>query len=141
MNKSKETAKTNWIIAAISLWRKTYVSKNDIYCCFRTWHFHFPNCKPRSNTFELVLPGKSLQTSNSRHAKNVPFKGLDEKRQFTGTFAVTLDRKLLPVQLIYQEKSLHCLPEFDFTDFFSISFTKSHWLNTDKSVEFFEEII
>ena len=141
MNKSKETAKKIELSPQFLYEKKTNVSKNDIYCCFRTWHFYFPNCKPRSNTFELVLPGKCLQTSNSRHAKNVPFKGVDEKRQFTGTFAVTLDRKLLPVQLIYQEKSLHCLAEFDFTDFFSISFTKSHWLNTDKSVEFFEEII
>ena len=80
-------------------------------------------------------------TFSCSDAKNVPIKGVADKRQITGTFGVTLNEKFLPIQLIYQGKSRRCLPKFDFPDSFSISFTKNHWSNTAKSTEFFEEII
>ena len=57
---------------------------------------------------------------------------MDDKRQITWTFVVTL---------IYQGKSRRCQPKFDFPDSVSISFTKNYWSNTDKLIEFFEEII
>ena len=66
---------------------------------------------------------------------------MNAKRQITGTFTVTLDGKFLLIQLIYQGKSRHCSLKFDIADSFSISFTKNHWPNTDKSKEFLEEII
>ena len=78
-----------------------------------------------------VSPGK--YTFRFRGAKNVSIKGEDNKRQITGTFALTLDGKFLLIQLICQGKSRCCLPKFDFPDSSSISFTKTHWSNTDKS--------
>jgi len=86
-----------------------------------------------------VSPGK--YTFSFKGSKNVPINGVDDKRQITGTFAVTLDGKFLPVQLIYQGKSRRCLPKFDFPSSFSVTLTKNHWSNTDKSVEFFKDII
>ena len=45
------------------------------------------------------------------------------------------------MQLIYKGKTKRSLPKFKFPNSFSVTFTENHWSNTDKSVEFFEEII
>ena len=50
-----------------------------------------------------VSPGK--YTFSFKGAKNVPIRGVDDKRQITGTFAVTLTGKFLPMQLIYKGKT------------------------------------
>ena len=86
-----------------------------------------------------VSPGK--YTFSFKGAKNVPIRGVDDKRQITGTFAVTLTGKFLPVQSIYKGKTKRSLPKSKFPNSFSVTFTENHWSNTDKSVEFFEEII
>ena len=78
---------------------------------------------------------KSFKGSN-----NVPIKGTDDKRQITATFAVSSTGKLLPIQLIYTGATPHSLPKYGFPVSFSIGFTKNHWSNTDKSIEFFDEI-
>ena len=66
---------------------------------------------------------------------------MDDKRQITGTFAVTLTGKFLPMQLIYKGKTKRSLPKFKFPNSFLVTFIENYWSNTDKSVEFFEEII
>ena len=71
----------------------------------------------------------------------MPIRGVDDKRQITGTFAVTITGKLLPIQLIYTGKTKRSLPKFEFPSSFSVTFTENHWSNTEKSIEFFEEII
>ena len=71
----------------------------------------------------------------------LPLREKSDKRLITWTFAVSLDGKFSLIQLIYQRKSRHCLPKFNFLDSLSINFTKNHWLNIDKSIEFFKEII
>ena len=47
--------------------------------------------------------------------------------------------KFLPIQLIYIGTTPHSLPKSDFP--VSVGFTKNHYSNTDKSIEFFDEII
>ena len=42
---------------------------------------------------------------------------------------------------MYQEKSSRYLPQFKFPSLFSVCFTKNHWSNTEKTIEFFEETI
>ena len=49
--------------------------------------------------------------------------------------------KFLPIQLIYTGKTPRSLPKYEFPASFSVGFTKNHWSNTDKSIEFFDEII
>ena len=49
--------------------------------------------------------------------------------------------KFLPIQLIYIGKTPRSLPKYEFPASFSVGFTKNHWSNTDKSIEFFDEII
>ena len=47
----------------------------------------------------------------------------------------------LPIQLIYTGKTRRSLRKYEFPALFSFGFTKNHWSNTDKSIEFFDEII
>ena len=80
-------------------------------------------------------------TFSFKNAKNIPRKGVDEKRQVTPTFAVSCTGDFLPIQLIYAGKTERSLPKYSFPSSFSVTFTESHWSNTKKSVEFFKEII
>ena len=86
-----------------------------------------------------VSPGK--YKFNFKGAKNVPIKGIDDKRQISATFVVSLTGKFLPTQLIYKVKTKRFLPKFKFPSTFSLSYTENHRSNTGKSIEFFEQII
>ena len=50
-------------------------------------------------------------------------------------------RKFQPIQLIYSSTAPRSLPKYDFPVSFSVGFTKNHWSNTDKSIDFFDEIV
>ena len=80
-------------------------------------------------------------TFNIKGAKNVPVKGIDDKRQITATFAVSAVGDFLPMQLIYVGKTKRCLPKFDFPGNFNVTFTKNHWSNMEKAVKRFEKVI
>ena len=86
-----------------------------------------------------ISPGK--YTFNLKGAKSVPIKGVDDKRQITATFTVSLTGKFLLIQLIYKGKTKCSLPKFKFSSTFSLSDTENHWSNTEKSTEFFKQII
>ena len=86
-----------------------------------------------------VSPGK--YTFNIKGSSNVPIKGIDDKRQITAIFAVSATGELLPFQLIYAGKTKKCLPKFKFPRSFNVTFTESHWSNTQKAIEHFETVI
>ena len=86
-----------------------------------------------------VSPGQ--YTFNFKGSKNVPIKGVDDKRQTSATFAVSSTGKFLPIQLIYTGTTPRSLPKYDFPISFGVGFTKNHWSNTDKSIEVFDEVI
>ena len=89
-------------------------------------------------SLSYVSPGKY---KFSFSATNVAIKGVDDKKQIPATFAVSLTGKFLPIQLIYKGKTKRSLPKFKFPSTFSLSHTENHWSNTEKSTEFFEQII
>ena len=95
------------------------------------------------NLDQIPLSYASLgkYTFSFKGAKNVPIKGVDDKRQITAAFAVSLTGKFLPIQLIYKGKTKCSLPKFKFPSTFSLSYTENHWSNTEKSVEIFKQII
>ena len=62
---------------------------------------------------------KGKYTFSFKRAKNIPIKGVDNKRQITATFAVSCTGKFLPVQLIYAGKTEWSLPKFSFLPSFS----------------------
>ena len=74
-------------------------------------------------------------------AKNVSTRGLEDKHQIPATFAAMCTGDFLPTQLIYSVKTKRRLPKFSFPCSFSVMLTENHWSNTEKSVEFFKEII
>ena len=67
-------------------------------------------------------------TFSFKGAKNIPIKGVDHKCQITATFAVSCTGEFLPIQLIYVGKRERSLSSYSFP-------------HTEKSVEFFKEII
>ena len=74
-------------------------------------------------------------TFSFKGSKNAPIKGVNDN-------AVSSTGKLLTIQLIYTGTTPHySLPIYDFPVSFSVRFTRNHWSNTDKSIEFFDEII
>ena len=72
-----------------------------------------------------VCPGK--YTFNSKGAKTVPIKGIDDKRQITATFVISMTDEFFPIQLIYKGKTKRCLPNFDFPAGFNVTFSINHW--------------
>ena len=90
-------------------------------------------------SLSYVSPGK--YTFNPKDAKAVPIKGVDDKRQITTTFTVSITGNFLPIQLIFGGKTPRCLPSFDFQADFKVTFSDNHWLNTEKSTELFEKVI
>ena len=75
-------------------------------------------------------------TFSFKGVKNVPVKGVDDKRQISATFVVSLTGKFLPIQLIYKVKTKRFLPKFKFPSTFSLSYTENHWSNIGKSMSF-----
>ena len=68
-------------------------------------------------------------------------KGVDDKRQITAAFSISMTGSFLPIQLIYEEKTRRCLPNYDFPKGFNVTYSPNHWSNTKKSVELFQKVI
>ena len=73
--------------------------------------------------------------------KDVPLKGMTDKRTITATFAVTFSGEFLPIQLIYGGKTKKSLPRFKFPASFSLSVNKTHYSNEKEAMKFLREII
>ena len=56
-----------------------------------------------------VSPGKC--TFDVKGAKTVPIKVIDDKRQITAIFAISMSGEFLPIQAIYEGKTKRCLPK------------------------------
>ena len=56
----------------------------------------------------------SSWTMAKQGSKKVSIAGVDDKRQITGVFTITLDGQFLPPQLIYQGTTSACLPRVKF---------------------------
>ena len=74
-------------------------------------------------------------------AQRLLIKGIDDKRQITATFTVSMTGKFLPIQLIYEGKTPRCLPRFHFPADFNVTFSDNHSSNMEKSIELFEKVI
>ena len=79
-------------------------------------------------------------TMAKKNSSSVPIIRWSDNRSMTGTFIVTLDGQLLPIQLIYRGKMLKSLPNFEFPDSFSLSENPKHFRNTQESIKVVMEI-
>ena len=87
----------------------------------------------------VCAPNHTLHT---RGEANIPLIGKGKKKQITGTFTVTKSGDFLPMQIIYQGKTIRCHPQgVVFPEGFNITHTPNHWSNEEKSIELLEEIV
>ena len=128
----------NWTITLGFTWRKVYFKELYRLQILKITPMANCQCRPNTVTITSCFPKKGY--INFQTLKNIPLKRGDDKKQITGTFVFTFERKFLPVQLIYQGNSNRCLPKHNFRASFSVKFTNNVWPNTGKSIEFFEEI-
>ena len=83
----------------------------------------------------------SQYTMAKKGEKSSPITSSTDKIQITGTFAISLNGNFLPMQLIYQEKTDHCHPNYTFPKEFHITHTEIHWSNEEKCNEFVLKIL
>lgn len=74
-------------------------------------------------------------------SKRVAVSGVEDKRQITATFAVSLAGSFLPVQLVYQGKSTKCHPSVDFPSNWHITHSPNHWCNEGTMISYVQVII
>ena len=67
---------------------------------------------------------------------------MDDKRQITGTYCVSLSGEFLPIQLIYQGKTDQCHPKrVKFPKGFHVTHTINHWSNEVVHLEYLRKEI
>lgn len=90
---------------------------------------------------ELKYVPVSSWTMAKDGAKKVFIAGIEDKRQITGVFAITLDGKFLPPQLISQGTTAACLPRTKFPANLHITCSPNHWANEVTTKEYIQRII
>ena len=65
----------------------------------------------------------SSWTMEKEGVKRVEVTGKDDKRQLTALFACSMSGDFLPIRLVYQGKTMKCLPKFQFPDGWDITHT------------------
>ena len=87
----------------------------------------------------ISAPNHTLHTKG---APSVPFIGIGKKGQITGTFTVKKTGHFLPMQIIYEGKTVCCHPNgIKFPDGFNATHTPNHWSDAEKAIEHLEEIV
>ena len=62
-------------------------------------------------------------------SKCVEVVGTDNKWQITACFAGSMAGDFLPLQLVYEGKTTHCLPHVEFPRDWHITYSRTHWSN------------
>ena len=74
-------------------------------------------------------------------SKRIKLISKDDKRQLTVLFVGSLSGDLIPIQIIYQEKSSRCLPKFNFPDKWHVTYMANHWANENTMKDYINMII
>ena len=77
----------------------------------------------------LNLVPAAQWTMALKGSRRVEIKEIDDKRQITGVFCVSLFGDFLPIQIIYGGKTNWCHPLFAFQRDWLISHSPNHWSN------------
>ena len=83
----------------------------------------------------------SSWTMATQGSKKVSIAGIDDKRQITGVFTITLDGQFLPPQLVYQGTTSVCLPRVKFPNNWHVTRSPNHWVNESTTKDFIQKII
>ena len=71
----------------------------------------------------------------------VGLDGSSDKPSITLTLTVTLDGKILPFQIIYEDKTNQSLPKITFSANFSASVKEKHYSNTEEVIKHLQEVV
>ena len=76
-------------------------------------------------------------------SKKVTTAGIDDKRQITGVFTLTLDGCSLPLQLqlIYQSTTSACLPSTAFPSDWHVTCSPNHWATESTTKDYIHKIL
>ena len=74
-------------------------------------------------------------------SKRIKLISKDDKRQLTVLFVGSLSGDLIPIQIIYQEKSSRCLPKFNFPDKWHVTYMANHWANENTMKDYINIIV
>jgi len=83
----------------------------------------------------------SSWTMEQEGTKRVKVIGKDDKQQLTALFACSMSEDFLPIQLVYQGKTMKCLPKFQFPNGWDITYTNNHWCNKHTMHQYINKII
>ena len=74
-------------------------------------------------------------------SKKVPISNIDDKRQITGTFTVSIKGDFLLIQLIYTGLTDRCHPKVKFPKNFPVTHSANHWSNEQVHMEYLKKTI
>ena len=74
-------------------------------------------------------------------SKRVEITGVDDKRQITAVFAGTLLGEFRPPQIIYQGKTVKCLPSTESPQDWHVTFSKNHWSNEVTMTTYIQKVL
>ena len=80
-------------------------------------------------------------TMDKEGSKWVEVVGIDNKCQITATFAASLSGHFLPVQLVYEGKTIKCHPAVEFPKGWHMIHTSNHWCNEETIINYNESVI
>lgn len=87
-----------------------------------------------------IVPGSSW-TMELKGVKRVEIAGISDKRQITAVLCGTMAGDFSPPQLIYQGKTIACLPQYKFPDNWHITCTTNHRSNEETMINYIKTII
>ena len=74
-------------------------------------------------------------------AKQLKIDGKDDMRHIKAVFGYSMLSDFLPPQLVYQGKTAKCLPSFQFSSNWSITYIANHWSNEETMELYITKII
>ena len=137
----RRMATTSKILVSPGLLTETKLDYKMRYKSLLEWHSMPKDLVINFDQTPLPYVCASKHTLEKQGTKSVPLVGKGKCKQITGTFAISQSGEFLPMQLIYEGKTKRCLPPIKFPTEFNVTFTKNHWSNEEKAIEFVEEII
>ena len=94
----------------------------------------------QDQTPSKYVPGCN-KTLASKGIKSVSVAGSTYQKTITATFSITMDGRLLPMQIIYNEKTSKSISPVSFPDSFLVSANTKHCSNEKESLKVLEHII
>ena len=86
----------------------------------------------------VPVPSWTMEVEGS---KRVELVGKYDKRQITAVFSDSMTGDFLPLQLVYQGKTIHCLPQVNFPDDWHITYSENYWCNERTMKDYAHKVI